>query len=143
MCEEQNNKEVGTRAKAVNRAKRFFFKYHYSVYSSILQDLEDYLIMYYTTPHSCTGKTPTELCYGRTIRSKLPCIEDIETAVSSSDYRDRDFLQKNKGKEYEDARRHAKQSDIEGGDTVLMQNLTPSNKLQTTFDRNRYCIMDA
>lgn len=107
------------------------------------KDLEDYLIMYYTTPHSCTGKTPTELCYGRTIRSKLPCIEDIETAVSSSDYRDRDFLQKNKGKEYEDARRHAKQSDIEGGDTVLMQNLTPSNKLQTTFDRNRYCIMDA
>ncbi|XP_055543017.1 uncharacterized protein K02A2.6-like [Wyeomyia smithii] len=43
------------------------------------QDLHDYLIMYYTTPHSVTGKTPTELMYGHTIRSKLPAVDDVET----------------------------------------------------------------
>lgn len=105
------------------------------------KDLEDYLIMYYTTPHTSTGKTPTELCYGRTIRSKLPCIEDIETAVPASDYRDRDFEQKQKGKVHEDTRRHAQPSSIQEGDTVLMQHLIPSNKLQTTFDRNRYTVL--
>lgn len=31
------------------------------------QDLDDYLTMYYSTPHSATGKTPTELLTGRTI----------------------------------------------------------------------------
>lgn len=105
------------------------------------KDLEDYLIMYYTTPHSSTGKTPTELCYGRTIQSKLPGIEDIETAVATLDYRDRDAIQKQKGKTHEDARRHAKPSNIQEGDTVLMQHLKPSNKLQTTFDRNRYTVL--
>lgn len=105
------------------------------------KDLNDYLIMYYTTPHSSTGKTPTELCYGRTIRSKLPCIEDIETTPPTSDYRDRDRIQKHKGKEREDAKRHATESSIQTGDTVLMQHLTPANKLQTTFDRNKYTVI--
>ncbi|XP_038106540.1 uncharacterized protein K02A2.6-like [Culex quinquefasciatus] len=42
------------------------------------QDLREYLVMYYTTPHSTTGKTPTEMLYGRTIRSKIPALSDIE-----------------------------------------------------------------
>lgn len=87
------------------------------------KDLHDYLIMYYTTPHSITGKTPTELMYGHTIRSKLPAIEDIETTPPNADFRDRDKLLKEKGKEVEDTRRRATRSSIDSGDTVLMQNL--------------------
>lgn len=106
------------------------------------KDLEDYLVMYYTTPYSSTGNTPTGLCYGRTIRSKLPCIEDIETAPPASDYRDKDHIQKSRGKEYEDRKRHAIESDIQTGDTVLMQRLTKSNKLQTTLDKNKYTVIE-
>ncbi|XP_055524178.1 uncharacterized protein K02A2.6-like [Wyeomyia smithii] len=62
------------------------------------QDLRDYLIMYYTTPHSTTGKTPTELLYGRTIRSKIPALEDIETIPTSTDFRDKDQIAKENGK---------------------------------------------
>lgn len=105
------------------------------------KDLNDYLVMYYTTPHSSTGKTPTELCYGRTIRSKLPCLEDIETIPPSSDYRDQDYLQKKQGKEREDIRRRAEDSCIESGDTVLMQNLLPKNKLSTTFNKTKYTVV--
>ncbi|KXJ74916.1 hypothetical protein RP20_CCG012722 [Aedes albopictus] len=106
------------------------------------RDLKDYLIMYYTTPHSTTGRTPTELCYGRTIRSKLPTIQDIESIPPSSEFRDQDFLNKQKGKEREDIRRHAKDSDINEGDTVLMRNLTPKNKLSTAFNRTKYTVVD-
>ncbi|XP_055543706.1 uncharacterized protein K02A2.6-like [Wyeomyia smithii] len=68
------------------------------------QDLHDYLIMYYTTPHSVTGKTPTELMYGHTIRSKLPAVNDVETAPTTTEYRDRVQVLKAKGKEIEDTR---------------------------------------
>lgn len=104
------------------------------------KDLNDYLIMYYTTPHSTTGKTPTELCFGRTIRSKIPSIEDIETIPVSSDYRDKDIINKQQGKEREDRRRHAHESDIKDGDIVLMRNLLPANKLATTFGRSKYKV---
>ncbi|XP_062541106.1 uncharacterized protein K02A2.6-like [Armigeres subalbatus] len=105
------------------------------------KDLHDYLIMYYTTPHSITGKTPTELMYGHTIRSKLPAIEDIETTPPNADFRDRDKLLKEKGKEVEDTRRRATRSSIDSGDTVLMQNLLPSSKLSTTFNPKQYTVL--
>ncbi|XP_062559853.1 uncharacterized protein K02A2.6-like [Armigeres subalbatus] len=107
-----------------------------------VQDLQEYLVMYYTTPHSTTGRTPTELLYGRTIRSKIPAFQDIETAPSFSDVADRDRLLKDKGKENEDIRRRARKSSIDLGDTVLMQNLLPGNKLQTTFGQKEYKVVD-
>ncbi|XP_058456391.1 uncharacterized protein K02A2.6-like [Malaya genurostris] len=105
------------------------------------KDLHDYLIMYYTTPHSTTGKTPTELMYGYTIRSKLPAIGDIETAPQNTDFRDRDQSLKEKGKEIEDTRRRATRYSIDLGDTVLMLNLVPSSKLSTTFNPRRYTVV--
>ncbi|XP_062538348.1 uncharacterized protein K02A2.6-like [Armigeres subalbatus] len=105
------------------------------------QDLRDYLLMYYTTPHSITGKTPTELLYGRTIRSKIPALEDIENTPVDEDVRDRDKLLKEKGKLAEDLRRRARKSSLSEGDTVLMQNLLPGNKLSTTFNPKEYTVV--
>uniref|UniRef100_A0A1B0CJJ0 Integrase catalytic domain-containing protein n=1 Tax=Lutzomyia longipalpis TaxID=7200 RepID=A0A1B0CJJ0_LUTLO len=102
------------------------------------QDLNEYLMMYYTTPHSTTGKTPTELCYGRTIRSKIPGMRDVAEIPPSTDYRDQDLLRKEKGKEGENKRRNAGTSGVQVGDTVLMQNLLPGNKLQSNFGRTLY-----
>ncbi|XP_058827099.1 uncharacterized protein K02A2.6-like [Topomyia yanbarensis] len=106
------------------------------------KDLQEYLMMYYTTPHSTTGRTPTELLYGRTIRSKIPALQDIETTPTTSDVADRDQMLKEKGRENEDSRRRARKSSIDLGDTVLMKNLLPGNKLQTTFDPKEYKVVD-
>ncbi|XP_055698689.1 uncharacterized protein K02A2.6-like [Phlebotomus papatasi] len=105
------------------------------------KDLQDYLMCYYTTPHTTTGKTPTELCYGRTIRGKIPSLKDIETAPPEADFSDRDKRLKEKGKELEDTRRGARESDIEVGDVVLMKNLLPGNKLQATFGATKYVVL--
>lgn len=105
-------------------------------------DLNDYLIMYYTTPHSVTGRTPTEMCYGRMIRSKLPCLSDIEDIPRDDEVFDRDFISKQKGKEQADRKRQAIHSKLRIGDTVLMQNLLPGNKLTTTFEPTEFEVVD-
>ncbi|XP_055632603.1 uncharacterized protein K02A2.6-like [Toxorhynchites rutilus septentrionalis] len=105
------------------------------------QDLQDYLVMYYTTPPSVTGRTPTELIYGHTIRSKIPSLDDIETAPPSTDFADKDLKSKEKGKDREDIKRKTKRSSIDCGDSVLMQNLLPGNKLQTTYNSKKYVVM--
>lgn len=105
-------------------------------------DLYDYLMMYYTTPHSVTGKTPTEMCFGRTIRSKLPYLADVEVAPADMEVADRDQIAKQKGKEQSDASRRATPSNITPGDTVLLKNLLPQNKLATTFGPTEYVVLD-
>lgn len=105
-------------------------------------DLNDYLMMYYTTPHTVTGKTPTELCFGRTIRSKLPSLQDVEVAYRDDEVYDRDRLAKQKGKEQGDHNRRATPSNIQIGDDVLMKNLLPNNKLTPTFDPTEYVVLD-
>lgn len=104
-------------------------------------DLDDYLTMYYSTPHSVTGKTPTELLTGRTIRTKIPSLKDIETAPSNEDFRDRDWIQKYQSIDRENTSRHTKESLIGIGDKVLMQNLTPGNKLSTTYIPTEYTVL--
>nr|XP_029710882.1 uncharacterized protein LOC115256440 [Aedes albopictus]XP_029715077.1 uncharacterized protein LOC109417276 [Aedes albopictus] len=90
--------------------------------------------MYYSTPHSTTGKTPSELMYGRNVRTKLPSLADLGTAVPSTDYRDRDHQAKEKGKIAEDHRRGAKPSSLEIGDKVHIKRTIPGNKLSSTFN---------
>lgn len=105
------------------------------------EDLAGYLLMYYTTPHSTTGKTPTELCYGRTIRSKIPSLIDVESTPNDEDFRERDRLLKQKGKELEDKKRHARPSDLQPGDTVLMKNVLPGNKLTTAYSPKEHVVL--
>lgn len=106
------------------------------------KDLIDYLMMYYSTPHSITGKTPSELMTGRTIRTKIPRLQDIEEAVQSTEFRDRDLARKFFAAEHENLHRNAIQSSIEEGNRVLMQNLTPANKLSTTYSPVEYTVTD-
>ncbi|KXJ78407.1 hypothetical protein RP20_CCG004752 [Aedes albopictus] len=99
-------------------------------------------MMYNTTPHSTTGKTPTELLSRKTIRSKIPSISDIETVPpKDGEAQDRDTIMKYKGKLNEDSRRHAQVSEINEGDLVLLQNLLPGHKLSTTFSPIEYVVL--
>ncbi|XP_062710772.1 uncharacterized protein LOC134288869 [Aedes albopictus] len=107
-------------------------------------DLNTYLSMYYATPHSTTGKTPSELMFGRTIRTKIPSLQDVSTDATqcSTDYRDRDLQMKEKGRITEDQQRKAKPSDIVTGDKVLMKNVIPGNKLTPTFNPTVMTVVD-
>ncbi|XP_055622078.1 uncharacterized protein K02A2.6-like [Toxorhynchites rutilus septentrionalis] len=106
------------------------------------QDLDDYLMMYYSTPHSATGKTPTELLTGRTIRTKIPSLKDIESAPTSEAFRDRDLIQKHQSIDRENSNRHTREFLIGIGDRVLMQNLNPENKLSTTYVPTEFTVLD-
>lgn len=100
------------------------------------QDLLKYLVMYRSTPHSTTNKTPSELMFGRTIRDKLPKIDQPMEKGTACDQetRDRDLQTKEKGKEYTDKRRHAKVSEVEVGDTVWQKKMIKTNKLAPMFE---------
>lgn len=55
------------------------------------QDLLKYLVMYRSTPHSTTTKTPSELMFGRTIRDKLPKIDQSVPVAIDEEMRDQDL----------------------------------------------------
>lgn len=105
------------------------------------QDLDEYLTMYYSTPHSITGKTPSELMLGRTIRTKLPFLREIETAPPNDEFCDRDAIAKKHACDRENIKRNARPSSIQEGDKVLMQNLLPGNKLTTTYSPVEYTVV--
>ena len=66
------------------------------------EDLQTYLLMYRSTPHSTTGVSPAELLVKRKLRTKLPEIYDYSSKYY--DIRDRDSERKRKGKLYGDTR---------------------------------------
>lgn len=98
------------------------------------EDLQEYLLMYRSTPHSVTLKSPAELMFNRKIRDKLP---SMQQAIEP----DSDKIMKEKGKEYADAKRHAKISDIKEGDEVLIKRQIISNKLATMFEPTVYKVV--
>ncbi|XP_055700122.1 uncharacterized protein K02A2.6-like [Phlebotomus papatasi] len=106
------------------------------------KDLKEYLLMYYTTPHTTTGKTPTELCIGRTIRGKIPSLTDMETSPPDMDFSEKDRILKHKGKENEDLKRGAKHNDIEIGDKVLMKTVISGNKLTPNFGSTEFKVIE-
>ncbi|XP_055306964.1 uncharacterized protein K02A2.6-like [Sitodiplosis mosellana] len=96
-------------------------------------DLQKYLLMYRSTPHSTTLKTPAELMFNRNIRDKLPSI-DQHIGRGDNEVRDRDAEMKQKGKEYADRKRHAQANDLKEGDEVIVKRQIVSNKLDTAFE---------
>ncbi|XP_073959776.1 uncharacterized protein [Choristoneura fumiferana] len=100
-----------------------------------LQDcLSDYLMMYNSTPHSVTGKSPAELFFRRKFRDKIPMIRDVGQEIAEDlDIRDKDKEMKEKGKAYADTKRNAKECNLMPGDKVYLKNVVKDNKLSTTF----------
>lgn len=61
-------------------------------------EILDYILMYNTTPHGTTGKSPSELLFGRNIRNKIPSITDFTLEQGDEEARDRDIVNKLRGK---------------------------------------------
>ncbi|XP_055858008.1 uncharacterized protein K02A2.6-like [Episyrphus balteatus] len=96
------------------------------------KELQDYLLMYRTTPHSTTLKSPSELMFGRTVSDKLPQIN--QPFEYDEELHDRDKTKKEKEKQYADEKRNAKSNLIAVGDLVWLKNLINTNKLSATFE---------
>ena len=106
------------------------------------RELLKFLIVYRTTPHTTTGESTAKLLYGREIRTKLSSLRSSSSGVAADeDMRDKDRVEKQKGKDYTDDRRNAQESGLQQGDRVLLKQCK-SNKLDTTFYPEPYKIVD-
>ena len=76
-------------------------------------------MMYRSTSHSTTRRSPTELLFGRIMRTKLPELQQYH--YDDGEIRDRDAKMKEKGREYADMKRQVVESEIKPGDCVLLK----------------------
>jgi len=104
-------------------------------------EIQKFILMYNVTPHGTTGSPPSELMFNRTIRDKIPGVQDIVGEVGESEERDRDFINKEKGKEVADKTRRATESKIQLGDKVVLKNVIFPNKLTPNFDTTVYEVI--
>jgi hypothetical protein len=100
--------------------------------------LDEYLYMYSLTPHSSTGKTPSELAFGRNFRDYIPEITDRTTQIDL--FHDRDLESKFQNKQRRDV--YAKPANLNIDDNVFMKNMLPGNKLAPTFVDNPAKVVD-
>ncbi|XP_055542554.1 uncharacterized protein K02A2.6-like [Wyeomyia smithii] len=103
------------------------------------KELRQYLLIYHTANHTTTGKPPSELMFGRRIRTKLPSI-----SKASEQYdvvRERDAIEKERGKLYADKKRRAKPSGLQVGDRVLAKRTRKGNKLCADFSPETFEVV--
>ena len=91
--------------------------------------MDNFSMMYRSTPHSITGVSPAELLFRRRIRTKLPHLQEF--GIEDED-RDRDGGRKAKGKVYAECQKNARESEIREGDKVLLRQ-EKENKLSTQY----------
>ena len=102
------------------------------------RELRKYVTAYRALPHTTTGKSPSELLFGRKVRTKIPQLFEV---VQDFEVRDRDAEQKQKSKMYADRRRNAQISPVMVGDEVLVKK-DVQNKLDTPFVPEPYEVVD-
>ncbi|XP_058817506.1 uncharacterized protein K02A2.6-like [Topomyia yanbarensis] len=102
--------------------------------------VKDYIHMYNTTPHSVTGKAPMELMTGRPVKDLLPSLRTDPHMYREEGIRENDAVNKLKGKRYADERRHAKLSNINVGDLVIMRN-HETGKLEPKFRLKQFKVI--
>ncbi|XP_055615229.1 uncharacterized protein K02A2.6-like [Toxorhynchites rutilus septentrionalis] len=102
--------------------------------------IKEYVYMYNTTPHSVTRKAPMELLTGRPVKDLLPSLRTDPHWHREEGVRERDTIEKLKGKKYADQRRHARTSEIEEGDDVVLKN-NEHGKLEPKFKLDRFKVI--
>ena len=106
------------------------------------QELSKFLLNYRSTPHSTTKVPPAEMLFNRQIRGKLPVLPTRMKVVDRhQEAGSNQEVKRKKSRDYANARRHAKQSSFQVGDTVLVKK-PKANKLSTNFDPLPYKIIE-
>ena len=83
--------------------------------------MQRFLMMYRATPHSTTGKSPSEMLQGRKMRLKVPSKQQKAEGQIHEEARTKDKAEKQKQKNYVDKRRRATEKKILVGDEVLLK----------------------
>lgn len=83
------------------------------------KEMQQFLASYRTTPHCTTGESPSSLFLKRTVKTKLPSLEERDKEYSR--IQEKDEKQKSKMKEYADQKGYVKPIQIEVGETVLVK----------------------
>ena len=105
------------------------------------QELTRFLLQYRTTPHCTTKVAPSELLFNRKIRGKLPEISKKIVVDRHKEACENEAKSQVYHKRYADQRRHAKESPIKIGDTVLVKQKR-NNKLSSRFNKTPYMVVD-
>ncbi|XP_043063219.1 uncharacterized protein K02A2.6-like [Drosophila yakuba] len=126
----------------VNKSLVKRLKIAYSNSKNYKEEIQKFVLMHNVTPHGTTGIAPTQLMFNRIIRDKLPGIEELNEQFTDFAERDRDIIQKEKGKEAADKKRGAKNIDIKIGDKVLVRIVVFPNKLTPTFDPTEFEVLE-
>ena len=100
-------------------------------------EMDNFLMMYRSTPHSTTGVSQTELLFRRHIRTKLPHLQEFSI---EDEVRDRDSERKEKGKVYADCQRNARERQIREGDKVLLGK-DKEKKLSTPYKQSPFTVI--
>lgn len=125
----------------MNRAIKKRLQICHANKSNYRQELQKFTLMYNTTPHGTTGKSPTQLLMNRNIRDKIPCIAELVSETADEEAQDMDIINKSKGKQREDAARKAQEKELKQGDKVLLQNMLPGHKLTTRFGQEEFTVL--
>lgn len=104
---------------------------------NLKSEVDRFLMMYRSTPHTTTGMSPAELLFGRSYRTKLP---QLGESSSESEVKDRDAEKKEKGKIYADNKRNAVESTTQAGDRVLLRE-EKKNKLSASFNSDPFRVV--
>ena len=84
--------------------------------------IDDWLLAYRTTPHTVTGQPPAATMFGRNVDDKLPSLQpSAPIKINRTSYRQQDARNKQKEKNYHDAKRKAQDCSIKVGDQVLIR----------------------
>ena len=86
-------------------------------------------MMYHSTPRTTTGVSPTEMLFGRCIRTKLPQLQEFS---DEDKVRDSESERKEKRKVCANCKRKVHESEIQKGDKVLLRQ-EKENKLSTPY----------
>eukprot|EP00794_Sanderia_malayensis_P005113 gene5112-biopygen4171 len=105
------------------------------------QELYRFLLQYRTTPHSTTKVAPCELLFNRSVRGKLPSLEKKRVLNKHKEARENEQKSQTYQKDYADRRRHAKESSITIGDSVLVKQMK-KNKLTSRFNKTPYIVIE-
>lgn len=106
-------------------------------------DLQNCLMMYRATPHSKTGKTPSELMFGQTIREKLPAFTEEKGNETHKAVADRDEAMKRRGKAYANRNRKAEHREFGENELVLVKKQIKENKLSPNFEPGIYKVISS